>query len=383
MARILIHIHALRTGGAERVALQFAAWLLEAGHTVVLLTPCGVPADVFALPPGLDRRWGPPDRGLACLPGVLGFPFKVLALAAWLRRERFDLAIGMTTLPAVKLLLAARGGRVPVVVAERVYPGGTPLRPPWNWLRRLTYPRAALHLVQTEAVGQWLQQRGLARRFAVLANAIPWPIPSHSPRVDPANQLPPELPVLLAVGTKPHQKGFDLLVRAFAAASRQVPGWRLVIAGLPEWPADWPPPPAAADPLLLGRVGNLAEWYQRADLFVLSSRFEGLPNVLLEAMASGCPCVALDCPTGPAELIDHRHNGWLVPAAPPEARSRASDASTTAALAAALAELMADPQKRRHLAANAEAVRERFGEPRLRRRFLALLEPWLAPSPPS
>ena len=375
MARVLIAIHALRTGGAERVALQFARWLLEAGHGVVLLTASRAGADFYPLPPGLERRYEPPLPGPLERLGPLVFPLRVWRLRRLLQAERFDLALGMTTLPAVKLLLAAWGSALPVVVAERIFPGATPLALPWRWLRRLTYPRAALHLVQTEAIAAWLRQRRLARRTAVLANAIPWPLPNHPPRVDPAGLLAPEERLVLAVGTKPHQKGFDLLVPAFAAVAARRPGWRLAIAGLPPeaWPAGWPALPAgAARPLLPGRVGNLAEWYARADLFVLSSRFEGIPNVLLEAMASGCACLAIDCPTGPAELIDHGHNGWLLPAG-----------SAVPELTAALEVLIDDPERRRRLGHGALEVRERFAEATIRGQFLAALAPWLQPVSPS
>ena len=369
MAKVLITIHSLGTGGAERVALQFARWLVDAGHQVVLLTPTTAATDFYPLPPGVERVREAPLGGWSERLGPLRFPGRVLTLRPWLRRQRFDLAIGMTTLPALKLLLASRRLNLPVVVAERNYPGAKPLSPPWRMLRRWLYPGAALHLVQTDAIGAWLRQRRLAERPAVLANAIPWPLPSHAPRVEPCLQLAPGTRVLLAVGTKPHQKGFDLLVEAFALASATVPGWRLVIAGLESWPARWPAPPAAARPLLLGRVGNLADWYRRAELFVLSSRYEGFPNVLLEAMASGCACVALDCPTGPSELIEDGHNGRLLPAG--------SDPSQ---LAQALVPLMADGDARRRLGTAATAVRQRFSEERQRLRLLDLLNPWLAPT---
>ncbi len=378
MARVLIAIHALRTGGAERVALQFAGWLLAAGHGVVLLTPSRAGADFYPLPAGLERRHEPPLPGVLERLGPVLFPLRLWRLRRLLQGERFDLALGMTTLPAVKLLLAAWGLDLPVVVAERIYPGATPLALSWRWLRRLTYPRAVLHLVQTEAIAAWLRQRRLARRTHVLANAIPWPLGDHPPRVDPASLLEPAERLVLAVGTKPHQKGFDLLVPAFAAVATRRPGWRLAIVGLPAqaWPADWPAPPAGgAGPLLPGRVGNLADWYARAELFVLSSRVEGIPNVLLEAMASGCACLAIDCPTGPAELIDHGRSGWLLPAG-----------SGVAALEAALEALIDQPERRRRLGQGALAVRQRFAEATIRRQFLAALAPWLQdrrrPEPP-
>jgi glycosyltransferase involved in cell wall biosynthesis len=373
MARVLIAIHALRTGGAERVALQFARWLHEAGHGVVLLTSSKAGDDFYPLPAGLERRQEPPLPPPLERLGPLVFPLRVWRLRRALRRERFDLALGMTTLPAVKLLLAAGGLGVPVVVAERIYPGATPLPLPWRWLRRLTYPRAALHLVQTEAIAAWLRQRRLTQRTAVLANAIPWPLPDHPPRVNPNTLLGPDEHLVLAVGTKPHQKGFDRLVPAFAAVAARHPGWRLAIVGLPAqaWPKAWPClPQGTAAPLLPGRVGNLADWYSRAELFVLSSRFEGIPNVLLEAMASGCACLAIDCPTGPAELLEHDRNGWLLRA----------DAGV-AELSAALEALIKEPGRRQRLGEGARTVRQRFAEASIRRQFLATLAPWLEPSP--
>lgn len=369
MAKVLIAIHALRTGGAERVSLQFARWLLESGHEVVLLTPALAGADFYPLPIGLERRHESPLPGLLNRLGPLVFPLRVWRLRRQLQAEQFDLALGITTLPAVKLLLAGWGLGLPIVVAERVFPDGTPLPLIWRGLRRITYPRAALHLVQTEAIAAWLLQRRLAQRLVVLANAIPWPLCEHPPRVDPAVLLKPEERLVLAVGTKPHQKGFDLLVQAFAVLATRRACWRLAIVGMPleAWPTSWPALPAGrAGPLLPGRVGNLAEWYARADLFVLSSRFEGIPNVLLEAMASGCACLAIDCPTGPAELIEHGHNGWLLP-----------PASGVSELAVALEELIDDPELRIRLGHRALAVRQRFAESTIRLQFLLALAPWL------
>jgi glycosyltransferase involved in cell wall biosynthesis len=371
--RVLLYIDSLKAGGAERVTLQFAEWFREAGHEAVVLTRHGPASDFYPVPVGVDRRVEP-DAGRRL--GWFGFPWRLRRLRNELVERPVDLAIGMTTLPAIKLLLASRGLGVPVVVSERNYPPAKPPSRPWRLLRRLSYPRAALHLVQTEAIALWLRQEGLARSTACLPNAVVWPLPRFEPRLDPAERLDPRMQVLLAVGTKAHQKGFDRLVQAFARISPRHPEWRLVIMGLEARPyrgvdqvADLLRGLSADDPardrlLFPGRAGNVADWYARADLFVLSSRYEGFPNVLLEAMACGCPSLAVDCPTGPAEILEHGRNGWLLGAG-----------AGVQELAEALDLLMGDPALRRRLGREAVAVRQRFAPERIRARLLELLEP--------
>lgn len=373
--RILLYIDSLKAGGAERVTLQFAAWLSQAGHDVTVLTRHGPSWDFYPIDAEV-RRVVELDSARAL--GPLGFPWRLLALRRQLRRLRIELAIGMTTLPAIKLLLASRGLGVPVVVSERNYPPAKPPSAPWRLLRRLTYPWAALHLVQTEAIAAWLRRQGLARQTACLPNAVAWPLASFEPRLDPADWLDPSWPVILTVGTKSHQKGFDRLVGAFARIAADHPDWRLVIVGLEARPYHGDDQVAALRGLLPadeslqrrlvlpGKAGNVADWYGRADLFVLSSRYEGFPNVLLEAMACGCPCLALDCPTGPAEILEPGHNGCLLAADTDEAE-----------LAAALGRLMADADCRHGLGQAAQGVRERFAPERIKGHFLERLQPLL------
>jgi glycosyltransferase involved in cell wall biosynthesis len=102
-----------------------------------------------------------------------------------------------------------------------------------------------------------------------------------------------------------------------------------------------------------GRTSQAEAALREAAIFVLSSRYEGFPNALLEAMACGCAVVSFDCPSGPAELINNEVNGMLV--APEDAD----------ALATVMRRLINDAELRRRLGAGAETVRERFALPRI------------------
>ena len=119
---------------------------------------------------------------------------------------------------------------------------------------------------------------------------------------------------ILGVGRLVPQKGFDLLLRSFAQIRDE--GLNLVIVGEGEERARIL---EIAHDLriggrvyLVGEVTEVRSWYRYAECFVLSSRHEGRPNVLVEAMVRGCPVVSFDCPYGPAEIIVHEKNGLLV-----------------------------------------------------------------------
>ena len=374
MARLVLHIHDLGLGGAERVTLDWLSWLQQAGHEVwLVLGPGGGHDRFFTAPDGIQVLEAPPSRRMPPVPTALW-------LRRCLQRIRPDCVIGITTRPALNLLLASAGRPWPVLVAERNYPPAKPLPLAWEMLRRWLYPKAALHLVQTQRIGSWLTQQGLARQLALVPNAVHWPLVGHPPTRDPAGWVPHGASLLLGVGTKPDQKGFDRLLLAFSRLAALAPNWWLALPGVP---ADDPrlQQMLAAIPgsdrwrqrlLLPGRTGNLGDWYARADLFVLSSRYEGFPNVLLEAMATGTACLALDCPTGPRELIQHRLNGWLVEAAADEGGQQRS-------LEQALQILMGDASLRARLGQAAMAVRDRFAVNGVRQQLLTAVEGCLEP----
>lgn len=136
-------------------------------------------------------------------------------------------------------------------------------------------------------------------------------------------------PVVLGMGRLTRQKGFDTLLRAFAAVRTDPPA-RLIVLGEGQ---DREPLDALARSLgvadrvlLAGFQKNPYAWLARADLFVLSSAWEGSPNALTEALALGIPCVSTDCPSGPSEILAQGLHGPLVPVGDDQAMARAMQA---------------------------------------------------------
>ena len=148
--------------------------------------------------------------------------------------------------------------------------------------------------------------------------------------------------VILGIGRLVDQKDFPTLLRAFARVRQQ---WtaRLVILGEGEQRSDLEALAAelgvAKDVALPGFVSNPFAWMSRASVFALSSKWEGLGNVVIEALACGCPVVSTDCPSGPAEILDGGKYGRLVPV------------GDDAALAAALIATLNNPPPRERLIA--------------------------------
>ncbi|PKO57854.1 MAG: glycosyltransferase family 4 protein, partial [Betaproteobacteria bacterium HGW-Betaproteobacteria-18] len=172
------------------------------------------------------------------------------------------------------------------------------------------------------------------------------------PVVSPATVGRPGRKRLLAVGRLGEEKRFAALIRVFSSLTKSAPDWELVILGegperdeLEEYVRRLGLEEAV---FLPGHVGNVSDWFRSADLYVLTSRFEGFPNALLEAMAHGLPAVAVDCLTGPRDIIRPEVDGLLVPP------------NDDGALTTALHRLMTDPVTRAALAARALEARVRF-----------------------
>ena len=249
-------------------------------------------------------------------------------LVRYLRRKRPDALLSAMTHANVVALLARRLAGVPtrLVVSERNsptaykdnYPGLTHRAA--RFLMRRLYPGADAITVVAQAMRQELMEQVHLdpARVHVIYNPIDLAgiveqmrQPADHPWFDDA-----ETDVILGVGRLTRQKDFPTLVRAFARL-RERRRLRLVILGegeereaLVSLVSDLG---VAADVAFPGFVANPFAYMRRSALFVLSSRWEGLPGALIQAMACATPVVSTDCATGPAEILENGRWGRLVP----------------------------------------------------------------------
>ncbi len=254
--------------------------------------------------------------------------WRVPALTRYLRREP-PAALLVNREPAVRVaILARRLSGSACRIAVRV---GTQISVA---LRRRSLPkrlmlRLAIHYCYRRADLLIANSRGVARDLATVIGLpetririIDNPTVSDTLFADAAREVahpwfhPGEPPVILGIGRLARQKDFATLLRAFARVRSQRP-CRLVILGegkeRPALTALAQQLGIAADLDLPGFVDNPFAFMRRAALFVLSSAWEGSPNVLIEALALALPAVATDCPSGPREILCDGRYGPLVP----------------------------------------------------------------------
>lgn len=367
MKRLVIIVHSMGGGGAERVTANLANHWAEAGWeiTVVTLAPIGL--DFYELHPAITRvSLNLTGNSRNAVHAAWQNVRRVSALRRELRKSRPDVALGVMTAANVILAFAAYGLSVRAIGSEHVHPPKFPLNSFWEGLRTRVYGRLDGLAVLTRETAQWFETHTKARRVTVIPNAAPWPLPVHEPRVSPGAVCPIERRLLLAVGRLVEQKGFDWLLAAFRELAQKHPTWNLVILGegplLAELESQAKKAGLEGRVFLPGRVGNLGEWYEHADLYVMSSRYEGFGNTLAEGLAHGLPAVSFDCDTGPRDIIRHEIDGLLVP---PE---------DVASLTAALDRLMGDAGLRRKFAARAVEARERFSIERIAKKWQDLFD---------
>lgn len=305
MARIVFFINTLNnSGGTERVSLKIAEQLMVHGHDVTFITWMGGQKSFFDVPKGINhvalfeadsiniytsylkslyryynslRRINPDYIVDVCVAmSILSIPLNFLFSKKVISWEHFNATVNWNGFTGrLSRFLASR-------FADRV-------------------------VVLTDNDANYYQQKFRARNV----QCIPNPVTLETERVSRLDNK-----VVLAVGRLTHQKGFDMLLEAWKLVTQQAEDWTLYLVGSGELEHDLK---SMAKLLQVNKsvvfksaTSNIAELYEHASIFVMSSRFEGLPLVLLEAKTFGLPIVSFDCETGPRSIVNNEIDGLLV-----------------------------------------------------------------------
>ena len=379
----------LGAGGAQKVALiaasHFAVQGLKVklvtlipGHPVAHTLPDGIPLLELGAPTNrswwarggrfslaqldklirlffqLQLRWfagwfqarvDPGARGLAMQLFRVGTEatagLRLRQLRREFRRQRPHRVLALLTRTNITCCCAAWDLPIHLVVSERNDPSLQLLPEVWQRLRPLAYRRADVVTANTAGVLSALESMGSWERLALLPNPLPC-APKAGARGDQSRASG-----FISVARLVPQKGLDVLIAALPRLSGSAAEWQVFLVG------DGPEREALqqqADDLgvssrlrCLGFRSNPDQFLAEAAVFVLPSRFEGMPNALLEAMAAGLAVIVTDASPGPLEVVEPGVSGLVVPSDDP------------AALAEAMQALASDPERCRRMGAAAKA----------------------------
>ncbi|MGE4290653.1 MAG: glycosyltransferase family 4 protein [Desulfovibrio sp.] len=363
--RITLIISSLAAGGAERVLSTMANYWAQKGWNVTLLTLDDGSDAFFTLHD--DVVWNPLRlfwKSRNIFDSLKNNWKRLVRIRRAVQASSADVVISFVDMTNIRVLLALLGTGIPVIVSERSDPARHKIGKIWWLLRVVTYPMASMIAVQSRAAAKSLN-RIVWPKCVVVPNPVP--IPTYTAAL-PA--LP--TPFVISIGRQSDEKGHSQLIDSFASLVDKHPEWSLVLIGdgplhesLKQQAASWN---IEEKIIFTGRVDHVFDYLAKAAIFVLPSLYEGFPNALCEAMASGLPVIATAC-SGIPDIVTNGKDGLIIPV------------SDKAALTASLDNLMRDPRLRRTMGDNAKAVSKKFSVERVMKIWEAIIMSYVKHSP--
>lgn len=308
MKKITFVIADMGAGGAQRVMAWLANELARRGGFQIDLISTSLPGNgsFYTYDPLVTVHYaGVQSSSGTLLSGIDVNIRRIMALRAIFKKLKPDIVVSFLTEINCVTLLSATSTGIPVIVSERSDPYYYPEVRLWRIMRRLVYPLSRMLVCQTSHAAGFFPY--LSRKTVI-----------YNP-VNIAESAAPALvrdSYILGVGRHSAEKGFDLLIEAHALACRQAPNLKLVLAG------DGPDTEklmalskrlgTEAGVVFVGAQKDLVSYYKHAFAFVLPSRFEGMPNALLEAMAYGCPVIVTPQFKAAREIVEDGKSGIIL-----------------------------------------------------------------------
>ncbi len=302
-------IASLGGGGAEKVLLNLANYLLSKNIEINILYSMEVHEQpsyfvsneikIHKLPSSINSI----SNRNEIIQGKINTFLIIKHLRKKFKELNPDVIVSFMDKTNIYSIIAYLRLQMPLIISERISYDFLQSKI-WKGLRRVVYPFSDGMVVLSKYD---YDKYTFVKNKKVIFN----PIDTDCKIVNNFNE---KEKIILAVGRLDNQKGFDMLIQAISMID--IKDWKVLILG----------DGAERENLnnliehynlqdrisLLGRKDNINDYYQKASIFVLSSRFEGFPNALAEAMSFGCACVSFDCKTGPSDIIENATNGILI-----------------------------------------------------------------------
>jgi len=298
--KILFTIGSLTSGGAERVLVTLANFWASKGWDITLLIVSShdnfYKVDDTVKLISLDKKFAHKKSSVSNT---------IKGIRETIKEVKPDIIISFITIMNILTLIANIGLKIPIIISERNYFDQLK-KIHWQLLRTLFYRRADGMVVLSEYD---YNKYTYVKSKRIIFNPL-----NKKNMLDVKFKDKDKL--IIAVGDLIDQKGFDMLIESLSTIDLKE--WKVMIVGEGkdrEMLNSLIKEHHLEDKIsLIGRKSNIFDYYKKASIFVLSSRYEGFPNVLAEAMSHGCACVAFDCKTGPSDMIENHKNGLLVEA---------------------------------------------------------------------
>lgn len=312
MRKIVFHLNNLELGGVQRVVTTLAGFFAENGDQVFLATEWVAPQE-FVINKKIKRVHVGLSEEQESKGKLTKALYRIKNLRDFIKKEKPDIVLAFSTKNNYRAIMATIFTKIPVIISIR----NNPFQHYNNWKDKMR-----ISLLLTKAEGTVFQTEGaksffpakIQKKSRVILNPIN---PKYLNRPAPEKRRK----AVVHSGRLEDYKNQLMLIEAFMPVHERYPDYKLEIYGgdskdgTKELLEESIKKHGAGDyVLLLGPSDKLEEQLIDAAAYAFSSNYEGLPNVLMEAMALGIPVVATDCPCGgPKTLIEHEVNGLLVP----------------------------------------------------------------------
>lgn len=308
MSRVIFVTYSLRTGGAERIMSYLANFLVTKNISVYIIT-INKSDSVYKLSNHIKIiELGLSSTGSGNLIAFKNFFYRVFKLYITISKINPHLCISFMTENNIITIIAGLLLKVPVIISERTNPIKHKTSKFYLFLRAHLYKYASALVVQTNSVSKYYSSTLINSKIFCIPNFI-----NLNEYISSRNVINNK--IILNIGRLSEEKGHLTLLHSFAKSDAIKLGWKLRIIGVGPLETELKKMTEKLGIFehvdFYGKSSNIILNLNEAGIFILTSRYEGFPNSLMEALASGVPSISTNCDFGPNELINDGVNGFL------------------------------------------------------------------------